>query len=163
MKFDIPSSLRGEHRQLHDFLAAAGKELGELGESARLVARLLEPHMHKEESFALPPLALLPRLAKGELSREMSEVFAYTDWLKEHLEDMLAEHRAIVGALERLIAAAREQGRVEYAEFAEKLVTHIRMEEQVMYPAAILVGEFLRLKTRLPRPRAVAVGNAGRS
>jgi hypothetical protein len=163
MKFDIPSSLRGEHRQLHDFLAAAGKEPGELGESARLVARLLEPHMHKEESFALPPLALLPQLARGKLSREMAEVFAYTDWLKAHLEDMLAEHRVIVAALERLIAAAREQGRVEYAEFAQKLVTHTRMEEQVMYPAAILVGEFLRLKTRLPRPRTVAVGNAGRS
>ena len=58
---------------------------------------------------------------------------------------MRAEHRAIVAALERLVDAARDAQRFEYAEFAQRLVVHARVEEEVMYPAAILVGEYLKL------------------
>jgi len=35
---------------------------------------------------------------------------------------------------------------MEYVEFAENLKLHAKTEEEVMYPAAILVGEYLKLK-----------------
>ena len=54
---------------------------------------------------------------------------------------MLAEHERIVGALAKLRAAARAAGAVEYERFAEALVLHAQTEEQVLYPAAILIGE----------------------
>jgi hypothetical protein len=34
----------------------------------------------------------------------------------------------------------------EVAEFAEKLMLHAQTEEEVSYPTAILIGEFIRLK-----------------
>jgi len=34
----------------------------------------------------------------------------------------------------------------EHARFAEKLMLHAQTEEEVLYPAAILVGEYLKVK-----------------
>lgn len=146
MRIQIPSSLRLEHEELHDFLAAAVREPGALGEAARRVAHLLEPHFRKEEAFALPPLGLLERLARGDVGPGMAEVCVHTTWLKNNFATLLNEHYVITAALEELLAAARAARRVEYVEFAERLINHARMEEQVLYPAAILVGEYLKLR-----------------
>ena len=145
MRIQIPKSLRVEHEELHDLLAMVRREPGELGEALRNVARLLEPHFRKEEAFAMPPLGLLARLARHEVSAAMAEVYPHTDWLKNNLPTLMAEHVAIDAAVQEMLQAARAAGRTEYIELAEKLVNHLRMEEEVMYPAAILVGEYLRL------------------
>jgi hypothetical protein len=57
---------------------------------------------------------------------------------------MLAEHKAIVAALERLVDEASRAERSDIVEFAHKLMLHAQTEEQVMYPAALLVGRFVR-------------------
>jgi hemerythrin HHE cation binding domain-containing protein len=146
MRIQIPQSLRLEHEELHGFLAAARQETGELGEALRRVARMLEPHFHKEEAFAMPPLGLLVRLARNEVTPAMAEVFPHTDWLKNNLPTLIAEHNALAVAVEKMLEAARAAQRVDYIEFAEQLINHARMEEEVIYPAAILVGEYLRLR-----------------
>jgi hypothetical protein len=64
--------------------------------------------------------------------------------LKEELPRMLAEHELIVAALERLAEAAQEAGDAARVHLAEKIAAHAKMEEEVMYPAAILVGEYLK-------------------
>jgi hypothetical protein len=45
-----------------------------------------------------------------------------------------------------LKAAAQSEGQTQYARFAEKLVLHAKTEEEVLYPAAILIGNFLDRK-----------------
>lgn len=70
-----------------------------------------------------------------------------TDKLKEDLPSMLDEHKEIVDALEKLIDAANQENKLEYSHFAEKLKLHAQTEEEVLYPAAILVGEYLKLKS----------------
>jgi hypothetical protein len=141
MKFEIPKPLQVEHEELHATLVAATKEVGFVGEAAREVARLLHPHFVREEEFALPPLALLSALARGDVTPDMVEVLPMTRRLKAELPTMLAEHEQIVGALEKLRAAAHAADRSEYERFADALVLHARTEEQVLYPAAILIGE----------------------
>jgi hemerythrin superfamily protein len=59
---------------------------------------------------------------------------------------MLSEHKAIVQALNELGRAAKAEGHPAVSRFVEDLTAHAQFEEQVLYPAAILVGEFLRLK-----------------
>ena len=153
MKFEIPKPLQLEHEELHATLVRATKAPGAVGEAAREVARLLHPHFVAEEEFALRPLGLLSALAAGGATPEMAEVLAMTRRLKAELAKMLAEHEQIVGALGNLRAAAHAAGLREYEHFADALVLHARTEEQVLYPAAILVGEHvaLSLKARAPR------------
>ncbi len=147
--FQIPRALETEHHELHAELAKAMQAGGQTGTAAEGVAKVLHPHFVKEEQFALPPLGLLPALAAGTVTPDMGKVTAMTDKLKADLPEMLAEHRAIVGALQALIAAAKAERKPEYIRFAEELQLHAETEEQVLYPAAILVGEYVKL--RLPQ------------
>jgi hypothetical protein len=146
MEFNIPSALKREHEELHAELAKATKEGGSTGEAAMAVAHVLHPHFLKEEEYALPPLGLLTHLTRGETTPDMKSVLKMTDKLKRELPQMLEEHKAIVGALEKLTDAAREQGKTEYIDFSRKLTLHAQTEEQVLYPAALLVGEYLKMK-----------------
>lgn len=145
MEFNIPISLHLEHEELHAELAKAMAVPGRLGEAAKNVARLLDPHFKKEEEYALPPLGLLPMLVEGKISPEMREVLLMTDRLKVDLPHMLEEHKAIVAALHDLIEEARKARLPEHKYFAEKLALHAKNEEEVLYPAALLVGEYIKL------------------
>jgi hypothetical protein len=138
--FPIPAPLVAEHEALHQRLAHATREPGDVGAAARTVARLLHPHFVKEEAFALPPLALLPELAAGQPTPGIEDVLPMTSRLAAELPGMLAEHRAIVAALETLRQAARAAARPQYEAFADALVLHARTEEDVLYPASLLVG-----------------------
>ncbi|HEY7681834.1 MAG TPA: hemerythrin domain-containing protein [Gemmatimonadales bacterium] len=140
----IPSSLRDEHRELHKELDLATRAPGRLGAAARAVATALHPHFLREEEIALPPLGLLARLSQGPPTAEMRPVLALTDALKRELPAMLKEHQTIGRALDELARVAREEGAVEYVELSEKIRAHALNEEEVLYPAAILVGEFVR-------------------
>lgn len=144
--FEIPRPVKSEHEELHAMLVRATREPGPVGAAAQAVAKLLHPHFVKEEQFALPPLALLPQLAAGEVTSAMEEVLVLTERLQQELPGMLEDHRKIVAALKLLLAAARTGNKVEYAEFAEQLIRHAQTEEQVLYPASILAGRYIRLK-----------------
>jgi hypothetical protein len=150
MNISIPASLKAEHDELHANLAKATREAGALGEAAREVARLLHPHFVKEEEYAMPPLGLLGKLAWGTVTPEMASVLPLTRRLKAELPVMLMEHTDIVTALRRFRARAQEAGRAEYEHFADALIAHAKNEEEVLYPAAILVGEYLAIKLREP-------------
>jgi hypothetical protein len=132
-----------EHHELHEELARATREPGPVGEAARGVAKVLHPHFVREEEFAMPPLGALAALARGEKVADAATVIAQARRVADELPQMLAEHRQIVVALERLQEAAIAAGKPEHAHFAEKLKLHAQTEEEVLYPAAILVGRAL--------------------
>ncbi len=144
MELIIPASVRAEHEALYRELAAATREAGRIGEAARAVAELLQPHFITEESLALPPLALLAPLARGERISGASAVTAMTDKLRGELPRLFAEHRAIAAAAQKLAEAAKGSGDGTHLGLAEKIASHARAEEEVFYPAAILVGEYLK-------------------
>jgi hypothetical protein len=146
MEFKIPLPLKIEHGDLHMELVEATKAGGEIGETAKAVAKILHPHFVREEEYALPPLGLLPFLAEGRVTQEMREVLSMTGRLKADLPQMISEHKAIVSGLNRLRDAAKKEKKIKYAQFAEKLVLHAKTEEEVLYPASLLIGEYLALK-----------------
>lgn len=145
MEFPIPEPLKAEHAELHLELVDATRVGGRVGEAAKQVAMRLHPHFVREEEFALRPLCLLTPLAKGTVSPDFADVLALTDRLETELPGMLAEHKEIVAALGDLVAAAKAEEMPKYAAFADKLILHARTEEEVFYPAALLVGRYVRL------------------
>lgn len=144
-EFPIPQALAAEHKALHEVLARAVNEPGPVGNAARNLEEALHPHFLREEEIALPPLALLPRLARGETSTDMVDVLRMTDQLEKEMPKMLADHKKIVAALGLFRKAADTAGRHEYVEFADELTLHAQNEEQVTYPAALLVGKYVKL------------------
>jgi hypothetical protein len=148
-----PLSLRREHEELHADLARAGQVPGRIGDAARAVARIMHPHFLREDEYAMPPLSLLARLATGPVTPDMAAVLPLIARLKEELPLMIEEHRAIMGAVRELAVAAETEADEKYIRFAAELMVHAQLEEEVLYPAAILVGEYLKLK--LPQPARV--------
>ncbi|MBC5775535.1 hemerythrin domain-containing protein [Pontibacter sp. KCTC 32443] len=146
METQIPTSLKAEHEELHKKLESYTKLPGKTGIAAKAVADKLHPHFNKEEEYALPPLGLLPDLAEGKTSDEMRAVIPQTDKLKEEFQQMLAEHQQIVKTLDELSAAAKEENHPEVMQFVDALKLHAKTEEEVLYPTAILIGEYLKLK-----------------
>jgi hypothetical protein len=146
MEIKIPESLKAEHDQLHEELVRATKAGGKTGEAAKAVAKVLHTHFVKEEEFAMPPLGLLRALADGPVTPEMAKVIELSDELKKELPSMLKEHEAIVATLQTLAEAATKENQPQAQHFAERLKEHAKMEEDVTYPAAILVGDYVKLK-----------------
>jgi hypothetical protein len=144
----IPQSLQTEHAAIHSALVNATKAPGRVGGAAKELAAVLEPHFKREEEIALPPLGLLAPLAAGEKPVGMEAALAMTDALRKELPRMLDEHKRIRGATEKLRTAAREEKASAHERFAEELALHARTEEEVLYPAAILVGDVIRGRTQ---------------
>jgi hemerythrin superfamily protein len=59
---------------------------------------------------------------------------------------MLEEHKRIRSATEKLRTAAREEQSSVQEHFAERLTAHAQTEEEILYPAAILVGDIIRTR-----------------
>lgn len=69
-----------------------------------------------------------------------------TDSLKGELPRMLEEHKGIRAAVKALRAAAAAEQAPKYEKLADQLALHAQTEEEVLYPAAVLVGELLRAR-----------------
>lgn len=146
MKPTIPEPLKKEHEELHIQLSKAIESSGKTGQAAKKVAGKLNSHFIAEEEFAIPPLGILPQLAEGNVTKDMKEVLNMTEKLKAELPQMLDEHKEISSTLDELIQTANEEDKPEVVEFAKKLKLHAQTEEEVSYPTALLIGEYLKLK-----------------
>ena len=149
-QFRIPESIRAEHVEIHSELVSAMKIPGRIGVAARALDAVLAPHFAREEQIALPPLALLAPLSRGEFTPGMRAVLPMTDSLRAELPRMLEEHKTIVAATQRLRDVARAARNTTVVEFTDKLALHARSEEELFYPAAVLVGDLVRSRSTAP-------------
>jgi hypothetical protein len=146
MTFAIPTSITAEHQHLHEELRKALSAGGVVAEAVRRVAEVLGPHFKKEESYAMPPLGLLAAIAREEPTPQVEVIVGLTERLRAELPTMLDEHQKIRSALDGLATAAINEKRPDIAAFAERLALHAINEEEVLYPAALLVGRYLEMK-----------------
>ena len=142
----IPLSLQTEHKAIHDALERATQVPGPVGAAAKDLAAVLGPHFTRENEIALPPLGLLAALAAGDRPAGMEEALAMSDALRKELPRMLQEHTKIRAATERLRVVAQKEKVSASAQLAEELALHAQSEEEVLYPAAILVGDVIRAR-----------------
>ena len=151
---EIPKSIRAEHDAIHSELVSATKAPGRVGAAARSLAEVLHPHFVREEQIALPPLGLLAPLAAGERVPDavLAAALKMTTALKQELPGMLEEHKRIRTAVENLRAAAVATRTPKFERLAAQLALHAQTEEEVLYPAALLVGDIIRARQpALPR------------
>ena len=144
MSLQIPASLLNDHEVIRATLKRAMREPGATGESARRVMQILEGHMMREEKFAFRPLSLLPALGRGETPANLGSVLDLVEGLKREMPQMKDEHRQMSEALRRFAQDAVGEEKVEYVALAEEMLKHQHLEEEIIYPAAMLVGELAR-------------------
>jgi len=144
MDLQVPVSLKSGHEALYAGLKRAMREPGRTGDAARRVAQVLDGHMMREEKFALRPLGLLKALGRGETPAELADAAHLVEGLKREMPQMIDEHRQISELLRLLAREAESEGLPDYVALAEEMITHAHVEEDVLYPAALLIGEYAK-------------------
>lgn len=129
-----------EHR---DLLAAMDSAL--YGDSSWVALQtLVRHHFEEEERIVFPLLAVLPALADGKLPAGPETLIAAAAALRDSLGHLSAEHQMVHVLLEEVSA---RRGDERFLRFRDALQRHARLEEEVLFPAAILAGEAIRVRT----------------
>jgi hypothetical protein len=149
-----PATILTMHEQLRAELKRAMADGGAVGDAAKTVERTLTPHLRREEEAVLPPLGLLRALADGEDVSAPKAVLTLVQQVERDLPQLLQEHRAILDGARRLRDASERERKREYLNLADQLSAHALLNDQVLYPASILVARYLALKPGVrPTPR----------
>jgi hemerythrin-like domain-containing protein len=144
MPLGIPKAMEEEHEEIHAELAKATKMRGKVGEAAKKVAEVLHPHFEKENEIALPVIGIARELAEGGTSPDFPKALELHDRFKAEYEKMLQEHVEIVKTLDLLQKVAKTHKRKNVLEFVRKLKNHAKTEEDLTYPAVLMVGRLLK-------------------
>lgn len=146
-KPEVPSSIKEEHQYLLDKIYKISLFQDSTGRVAIKLNDLMQHHFKEEEDYALPPLGLLPLLSTGKLPEQSKEVIVLTEKLKSQLSHMSAEHQLIKAFMDELILVAAKENHPEIIEFEKEIHKHANTEEEILFPTAILIGEYLKLKS----------------
>ncbi len=71
--------------------------------------------------------------------------------MRDEYDPMLEEHRVLDKTLARLRRVAEEEGHLTDIRFAELLSQHFLGEDQMFYPAAVMVGRLALQKAKTGR------------
>jgi hypothetical protein len=145
----VPSAMQVEHAHLHHQLAEAVTAGGKTAEAAKKVESVLSAHFVEEDAYALPPLGLLQTIAQGKqpTPEQAHAAMEMADKLRANYDKMLDEHKQLTASLKELAAAAKAENKPGAAAFAEVLTLHAQNEEQILYPATLMIGEYLKLRS----------------
>jgi hypothetical protein len=139
-----PGSLAAEHEEIRQSLRHFATQPKQSAAAAQGLRDLMGPHMQKEEQFVYPPLSLLPAIAEGQVTPEMTWAISMADQVKAEQAALFDEHALIMDAVGDLVAAGEGDNEHDLVAFAQRVAGHAMIEAEVLEPAAILVGETLR-------------------
>lgn len=146
-KYEVPSSIKKEHENLLKQIHKLTLLEDSAGLAAKKLENLIEHHFNEEEYFVLPQLELLPLLVSGKFPDHTKEVIDLSEKLKSRISHLSVEHQLIKAYLDELKQVATEENMLEIIEFETELHNHAMSEEEIFFPASVLVGEYLKLKS----------------
>ena len=144
----VPLSLTEEHTTLLNMIHKISIRPDSSGRVAIKLYELLQHHFKEEENYVLPPLGLLPQLIKGELPADTEQVIALTEKLKDQMQHMDVEHQMARAYLNELKTASEKD--TEVLKLEQELSKHAQMEEEILFPTSLLIGEHLKLLKEKP-------------
>jgi hemerythrin-like domain-containing protein len=140
----VPKSLKEEHEAFIDGLRSHSTKKDQTGVAVGQLLKLLEPHIEKEDQRLLPLLGALGEIAAGQpLENPTAVMRAYEKYAAQY-PSMFAEHLPIKESIRRARRLAKKGGYGDVVDVLDALAHHSRVEEEVLYPAALLVGMAVR-------------------
>lgn len=142
----VPAILLDEHERLLSTIDSLALLKDSTGASAVKLQEVMRHHFSEEEDYVLPALGLLPALATGNIPPGSEQILQLTEKLKEQYSHLLAEHQVITVFLEELLQIAKREGHTGLGAFQKALQAHAAAEQEIYFPAAMLIGEYMKLK-----------------
>lgn len=144
MKPKIPLSIQHGHEYLSDELKKVMAQGGEIKNKAEILSEYMKKHFIKEEEYALPPLGLLLALSEGGWDIDPAEAIKMSDTFQEKFDEMKQEHENISKLINDLEIVAEKENNHAAKRFIKNLNLHVELEDQVLYPATLLIGNYLK-------------------
>jgi hypothetical protein len=138
------AALKQDHDELRAELAKATMEFGELGEVAKQVAKLCLPHFEIEEQVVFPLFSIVGDVTDGNVLAGIDAIHDLVNRFNEQREDLGKQHHAMIRAIESLWQIACEEGNEAVISLVHDLKSHEAMEEEVLYPAVLLIIKYAR-------------------
>jgi len=145
-KIEIPLVILKDHQYFLEKLELATFYGDSTGFYARGLYEVMEFHFKEEEDYVLPLLGILPILAGGEFPENAGEIILLSEKSRKNSAVMLAEHQMITHFLGQMMLAAAREGHEELSGFDEALHKHSALEEEVLFPMVVVIGDYLKLK-----------------
>jgi hypothetical protein len=149
VNLSAPEAFRLEHDYLRTQLVTASMEPGATGKAAKRVALVCATHFEQEEKHVYPVFRFLHHVAMGDVQADMASVLPLVSRFTMRHARLQSDHKSISTAVRELFAAARKDGQTHIADLAYRLWLHERMDEAVVYPMVILIGNYVRERLRL--------------
>jgi len=143
----LPASIKNEHESLLKQVRTVSQYEDSTGMVARKLLELMEHHFNEEENYVLPPLGLLESIANDQLPKESKEVAMMIEYFKTQRQHLSAEHQMIAAHLKEMSNAAAIDSH-DIKRFIQEVEDHAALEEEVLFPAAILIGDYLIIKLK---------------
>lgn len=132
----------------HEYLLAKAKSLSANKDSIALkLYEVLEYHFSEEEQYVFPVLGILPVLAAGNMPEESDAIIGLTVRFKSNSAKLLAEHQVIRTLIEEYKLRFKTQNDIGFNEFEQELTEHANAEEEIYFPATVVIGDYLKLKS----------------
>lgn len=147
-KPEVPGSILFQHQRLIDQIKSFTAFQDSTGRVASRLEEVMVHHFQEEERYVLPPLGLLPVLSTGKVPADSDKILLLTDEFRAQFDHMSAEHQYIKALVEELAKAAEINNHPGISHFINELKAHAAAEEEIYFPAALLVGDFLKLKSK---------------
>lgn len=142
---ETPKSLKNDHAKLLLELKDVAAPETEVAQKAEIVANKFHSHFIREERSVLPHLSLLLTIANGQWNVESDEILSMTDKLLKEFYELQEEHKKIIECIKDMIVAAKKENNNQAEKLADKLTLHIEIEEEVLYPAVMLIDKYLNI------------------
>jgi hemerythrin superfamily protein len=134
-------------KQHEDLLAKAKLLSAEKDSIAVKLYDVLKYHFSEEEQYVFPVLATLPELAAGNIPEKSDSIVGLTMRFKSNSAKLLAEHQIIKSLIEEYKLRAKTQNNTGFEEFEKALAEHATAEEEIFFPATVVIGDYLKLKS----------------
>jgi len=150
-KSEVPSSIKQTHLHLLEQVHKMTFYEDSSSYIALKLENLMQHHFKEEEDFILPPLGLLPLLEGDKIPQNISEIINSSKNVRSQMDHMSAEHQLISAYIEELKQVSDTDNLPEINGFENEIIHHAKSEEEIFYPTAILIGEYLKLRSALKK------------
>ncbi len=144
MQLKTPKSLHDDHEALLSELNQIASLNTDVSKNAKNVANAFRSHFNREERTVLPQLSLLMAIAEGNWDIDTREALLKNNILLNEFHDLKKRTSRIFAAAEEMIKVAENEHNKEAKKIAESIMLHIQVEEEVSYPAIIMISKYLK-------------------
>lgn len=142
----VPPSIKKEHESLLHQIRILAQYPDSTGAIAKKLQELMEHHFAEEENYVLPQLGVMDGLTGEELPLASQEIIKLSEEFRAQRQHLGAEHQMIRAHLTELSLAAKTDSH-DIKNFLQEIERHAAMEEEIFFPASILIGDYLSIKS----------------